>query len=208
MTIKNPKQGLDTNTETKIKNAARLVFHKKGFAATRTRDIAKEANINLALLNYYFRSKGKLFDIIMLETMQGFFQSMATVFNDDKTTFDKKVETIAERYIDLLITEPDIPIFLLNELRNNPTGIGEKLNVKQIIMGSVFFKQWELSAIVSKSQIHPLHFIINLMSLIMFPFVGSPILKMLGDLKQDQYNEMMLERKELIPVWINTMMKA
>lgn len=30
-----------------------------GYAATRTRDIAEEAGINLALLNYYFRNKEK-----------------------------------------------------------------------------------------------------------------------------------------------------
>ena len=48
---------IDSTTEEKIKEAARTVFHKKGFAATRTRDIAEEAEINLALLNYYFRSK-------------------------------------------------------------------------------------------------------------------------------------------------------
>lgn len=208
MATKKTKQELDINTEAKIKNAARVVFHKKGFAATRTRDIAEEAGINLALLNYYFRSKEKLFDIIMMETMQGFFQSMATVFNDDTTTLEKKVETIAERYIDLLIAQPDIPIFLLNELRNNPTGIGEQFNMKQIIMSSVFFIQWQIAMKESKLEIHPLHFMINLMSLVMFPFVGSPILKMLGDLKQDQFNKMMLERKALIPKWIKAMMKA
>ena len=32
-----------------------------------TRDIAEEAGINLALLNYYFRSKEKLFGIVMME---------------------------------------------------------------------------------------------------------------------------------------------
>ena len=58
---------IDSTTEEKIKEAARIVFHQKGFAATRTRDIAEEANINLALLNYYFRSKAKLFEIIMVD---------------------------------------------------------------------------------------------------------------------------------------------
>jgi AcrR family transcriptional regulator len=208
MAIKKAKQELDINTEAKIKNAARVVFHKKGFAATRTRDIAEEAGINLALLNYYFRSKEKLFDIIMMETMQGFFQSMATVFNDDTTTLEKKIETIAERYIDLLISKPDIPIFLLNELRNNPNGIGEKFNMKQMIMSSAFFKQWQNNIKENNLQIEPLHLLINLMSLVMFPFVGSPILKMLGDMKQDQFDKMMLERKALIPKWIMAMMKT
>lgn len=63
---------IDTSTEEKIKEAARTVFHKKGFAATRTRDIAEEAGINLALLNYYFRSKQRLFELIMVETTAAF----------------------------------------------------------------------------------------------------------------------------------------
>ncbi len=53
------------STEDKIKQAARKLFTKNGFAAVKTRDIAAEAGINLALLNYYFRSKKKLFEIII-----------------------------------------------------------------------------------------------------------------------------------------------
>ena len=49
----------------KIKQAARKLFTEKGFDAVKTRDIAAEAGINLALLNYYFRSKEKLFEIVM-----------------------------------------------------------------------------------------------------------------------------------------------
>src|SRR5690606_19330293 len=99
--VPNEKKG-DTSTEEKIKNAARLVFNQKGYAGTRTRDIAEQAGINLALLNYYFRSKQKLFDLIMLETMQDFIQSMKTVFNDKNTSLQSKVEAVASRYIDLL----------------------------------------------------------------------------------------------------------
>ena len=86
---------LDVSTEEKIKEAARVVFHKKGYAATRTRDIAEEADINLALLNYYFRSKEKLFDLIMVETLSGFLQHLTAILNDGKTSLEKKIEQIA-----------------------------------------------------------------------------------------------------------------
>ena len=209
MAIKKTKKSnkeLDTSTEAKIKAAARVVFHKNGFAATRTRDIAEEAGINLALLNYYFRSKQKLFDLIMMETMQGFFQSMTIVFNDEQTTLDQKVEIIAERYIDKMITDPHVPIFLLNELRNNPSGFVEKVNMKQVIVGSYYYKQFQERMKNSQNQVHPLNFIINLMSLVMFPFVASPIIKMLGGLKDVEFNKMMVERKAFIPIWIRAMM--
>src|SRR3954468_13817719 len=102
MKSKKAKPEVDSSTEEKIKNAARSVFHKKGFAATRTRDIAEAAGINLALLNYYFRSKEKLFNLIMMETFSGFIKSIIIIFNDETTSLENKVETIASAYIDLL----------------------------------------------------------------------------------------------------------
>src|SRR5690606_3884077 len=118
--------------------AARIVFHKKGYAATRTRDIAEEAGINLALLNYYFRSKEKLFNIIMTETLSGFVQTMTSILNDENTSLEKKVENIAARYIDLILIEPEIPGFIVSEIRNNPSSLLEKLPVKQLVHNSVF----------------------------------------------------------------------
>jgi AcrR family transcriptional regulator len=64
MAKKNPFKELETSvtTEERIKQAAVKVFQAKGYGAARTRDIAEEAGINLALLNYYFRSKERLFE--------------------------------------------------------------------------------------------------------------------------------------------------
>src|SRR6478736_6782620 len=131
MTAKKTKPTLDLNTEAKIKQAARLVFHQKGFAATRTRDIAEEAGINLALLNYYFRSKEKLFDIIMLETLQGFLKSISIVFIDEQTSLEEKTERIVSGYIDMLILEPQVPLFIMSEIRQNPNELLKNMNVKQ-----------------------------------------------------------------------------
>lgn len=209
MAISKTKSKHDDSAELKIKMAARIVFHKKGFAAARTRDIAREAGINLALLNYYFRSKEKLFDLIMLETLQTFFQSMAMVFNDETTTLEEKVAVIADKYIDLLLEEPEIPIFLLNELRGNPTALLKKFNVKKVVANSVLLRQWQQTMKENKlPPMHPLHFMANLMALVIFPFIGSPMLKTIGSMNEDQFKKMMLERKALIPVWIRSMLKA
>src|SRR5947209_3279708 len=143
MPAKKAKDLPDINTEAKIKAAARVVFHKKGFAATRTRDIAEEAGLNLALLNYYFRSKENLFELIMFETISGFFQNMGSVFNDEKTTLEKKIELIVENYVDLLIKEPEIPIFMMSEIRSRGGAILEKLPVANAILQSALVKQYK-----------------------------------------------------------------
>lgn len=202
-------QLIDTSTEERIKIAARKVFHKKGFAATRTRHIAEEAGINLALLNYYFRSKAKLFEIIMTETFSEFVQSVAAILNDAKTTIDKKVELIANNYIDFIIKEPEIPTFLITEMRNNPQELLKKLPVKQIVTNSVFLKQYEEAVMKGKiKQANPLHFLVNLMALIIFPFLAKPLIMGGKNLQQEDFNKLMMERKKLIPVWVKAIMKA
>ena len=87
-------QEIDVSTEERIKQAARIIFQKKGLAASRTRDIAEAADVNLALLNYYFRSKENLFEIIMLETIGDFANKLIEVLNDTSTSFEYKVEQI------------------------------------------------------------------------------------------------------------------
>lgn len=199
----------DQNTETKIKEAARAVFYRKGYAATKTRDIAEEAGINIALLNYYFRSKEKLFNIIMLETVLRFFQSMAMVVNDKQTSLEEKIETMVDKYIDVLIREPQIPIFIMSELRNHPDELLAQLNVREMMEGAILFKQ--LDAEMKKRKRKPMphvFFIINLLGLVAFPFIASPIVKHMGGLSQEQFNQMMIERKKLIPVWVQAILNA
>ncbi|MCV2485125.1 TetR family transcriptional regulator [Flavobacterium sp. SH_e] len=196
----------DITTEEKIKTAAKTVFYKKGFAATRTRDIAEEADLNLALLNYYFRSKAKLFEIIMAETLTVFVKSIANVFNDDKTSLEEKVELIVSRYIDFIIKEPEIPTFIVTEIRNNPESLLKKLPVKELVNNSVFMKQFQEG--VEKKEIsepNPLHFLMNLLGMIVFPFIAKPIIRGSRNLEIDEFNALMEERKKKIPIWIKMM---
>ncbi|MET1133512.1 MAG: helix-turn-helix domain-containing protein [Aeromicrobium sp.] len=52
-----------------ITESARRVFAQKGFAATRTREIAAEAGINEAMLYRHFPSKEELFEASVLESI-------------------------------------------------------------------------------------------------------------------------------------------
>ena len=209
MTTKAKNQVSDFSTEEKIKNAARTVFHKKGYAAARTRDIAEEAGINLALLNYYFRSKEKLFNIVMLETFQNFFASIATVFSDSGSSLEGKIEKFASDYIDLLFQEPEIPLFIMSEIRNNPEELMQKIDLKGAVFNSFFFKQYNERVKEGKiRELHFLHFMMNFMGLIAFPFIAKPLLKELSGLNEEQFNAIIGERKKLIPVWMNVILTS
>ncbi len=200
---------VDPSTEEKIKNAARSIFHKKGYAATRTRDIAEEAGINLALLNYYFRSKEKLFDLIMLETLQRFKDSLASTFNNEETTLEAKIEHMVSNYIDLLIREPNMPVFILSELRSNPDELLAKIQFKKFLMKTYFVKQMQEALAQNRiAPIHPLHLIINIMGMTVFPFIAKPIVTNLGDLAEEDFSKLMQQRKKLIPLWVKSMLEV
>lgn len=196
---KDPKK-IDTSTEEKIIEAARKVFLEKGYAATRTRDIAEEAGINLALLNYYFRSKEKLFQLVMVEKLQQLFSVVLPIVNNDELTLEQKLETLAENYIDLLIDNSDLPIFILSEIRANPERFKDRLQVQHILKNSSLVRQIQ----EKRPDVEPVHFIVSLLGMTIFPFIAKPIL--FSD--TTRFNTLMEERKKLVAKWAKAILET
>ncbi|NWO28423.1 TetR/AcrR family transcriptional regulator [Capnocytophaga sp. oral taxon 903] len=197
------KKTKDISTEERIKAAARKVFHQKGFAGTRTRDIAEEAGINHAMLNYYFRSKEKLFEMVMMETMAQFFKGVNLMLNDESTSLDEKIDLIVSNYVDLLLKEPELPTFILNEVRPNPQAFVEQNPIKEALTHSVLTRQY--AEAVARGEItepNLMQAILNVIGLVIFPFIAKPILTSIINISEEQYKALMLQRKTLIPQWI------
>ena len=195
---------IELSTPEKIKEAARKLFSEKGYGRTTTRDIANEASVNLALVNYHFRSKEDLFKSIMLEVVSGFAGQMEVLLNDDHT-FEEKVELLVANYINLITQQPDLPLFMLSELRNHPQQLAKHLDIGRIFREASFFK--ELQERIPES-IHPVHYFMNILSMTVFPFVAKPLLSVVAGLNNDQYIDLMQERKKLIPQWIMATLKS
>jgi len=195
-------------TEEKIKEAAKDIFMKKGYSATKTRDIAEHAGINLALLNYYFRSKEKLFNQIMMESMSSFFQGMIMVFMDKESDLEQKFIKIVDGYIEQIKQQPDTPLFILSEMQRNPDEFLSKMTKKLKIQDTILYQQ--LIAEIGKEKlesVNPIHFLVNLMSMTLFPFIAKSMLEHIGDINSQQFNALMEERKMLIPMWIKQMLR-
>ena len=195
------------NSEERIKVAARKVFHQKGYAGTRTRDIAEEAGVNHAMVNYYFRSKEKLFQVVMIETMTYFFQGISTILNEEKTSLEQKIEQVVANYIDLLLEEPELPTFVFNEVRTNPEPFIENSPIYKALQNSVLARQYtEAVARGEVSEPNLIQMVLNVISLVIFPFIAQPILIALNKMDNEQYKTLMLERKKLIPQWVKAML--
>ena len=198
----------DVSTEEKIKQAARKLFTEKGFDAVKTRDIAEEAGINQALLNYYFRSKEKLFDIIMVENFEQFVQQLIPILRNEELSLDEVLVQITGSYIDMLKHNPDLPFFIMNEMRSDSTKL---LHVREKMAGvkAVFLKRIEETYTKRKLSHAALgHMMMNFMGLIIFPFVAQPIMIKVNKFTKKEFGELMEERKKLVPIWLKAIMTA
>ncbi|TWJ01452.1 TetR family transcriptional regulator [Mucilaginibacter frigoritolerans] len=198
-------EATDVSTEERIKDAARMIFTKKGFLATTIRDIATEADINVASINYYFRSKEKLFAFIMEESIQKLFNKVEPVLNDENTSLFEKIEVCVGYYIDQVLENPDFPFFMVNEVMAGSTKLPVISNIK-LLVNSHFAKQLRALETDGKINFHPINLVWNISGMIMFPFLTRPQLLQTGNFNSDEFYQLMQERKKLIPIWMKQIM--
>ena len=194
----------DLSTQEKIKVAARAVFMQKGFAAARTRDIAEEAGINLALLNYYFRSKQKLFEVVIQEKLGELFGVIIPILNNPQTSLEEKLEQVTANYISTLLENPYLPSFVLDEVKKGHFEFFPKINPVKLITQSPFVQQLK----EKRKDIDPVQFLVTLLGMIIFPFVAKPLLNKIGLVNDKTFQTLMTERKQLIPVWMKTILES
>jgi len=206
--MKTDKTPIDISTEERLKEAARTVFTRKGYAATKVRDIAAEADINLALVNYYFRSKEKLFELIMAEAIQKLFDKIQPIIYNESTTITEKIELIADHYINLLIENPDLPLFFVSEVMSGSNKLPQMTNNGKLFFNSHFFKQLMELRPKGKIDFHPIHIVMNMLGMIVFPFLMHPLLLRSGALPEAEFQMIVAERKKLIPDWLRQIMNV
>ena len=193
-------------TEELILDAAMKVFTRKGFAAARTEEIAKEAGINRSLLHYYYRDKQTMFNLIFESRFKEFFKGLFVIFEADNISLFDKIRRMVEHEINTLTKHPDLARFIITEIAHQPELLieyGKKLGVNPRLFIEGFEKQVskEVSAGTIKS-IDGTQLLINVMSVCIYPFVAKPIIQTMMALDEVSFYEMTEQRKKEISEFI------
>ena len=200
---------MNISTEEKILIAAKKIFTRKGYAAARMQEIADTAEINKGLLHYYFKSKEKLFRAVFEEAFAKLTREINYIFESDLSLFEK-IEGFVNKYIDQMIDNPYLPAFVINELNQNQEafikdilGRKEKPNPLKLIT--------TIQAEVNKGTIRPInpvHLVLNMISMCVFPFVAKPLLQGVVNIDNETYMQMMdMRKKEIVDFIINAIEK-
>lgn len=199
------KEKQDNKTENAVLEAALKVFTRKGFAAARMEDIAKEAGINRALLHYYFRSKDKMFDLIFEQRVREFFSGLGEIMFSERS-LEEKTRAIIEHEITVLSAHPDLPIFVLQELNQNPQRLLEHAQ-KAGAHPSLLLKKFsaQVKDEIKKGRIRPIdpsQLLMNIMSMAIYPFIAKPVLKTILETDDEGFDLIMKKRKKEVTEFI------
>jgi len=182
------------HTENQILAAAREVFIVKGFEGARMQEIADRAEINKALLHYYFRSKENLFDAVFSEVASHLFPAVRQLLESD-LSIKEKIALFVKIYLKALQENPYIPAFVINTLNTNPerflkyirqSGINPMLLQEQI--------DHEVSGKLIR-EIKAEHLLVNTLAMCLFPFVARPIIQNIFSMKDEEYQAYLESRQ-------------
>src|SRR6476619_4101940 len=186
---KTAEHALDSDTEQRILEAAKAVFVLRGTAGARMQEIAEEAGVNQALLHYYFRSKDRLAQAVFRETAGRMFPAIIGILGGD-LPLEKKIDALVATYLDTMSRTPFLPGYILSELHHHPERMSQLLgnvvgnksggDVPNIVR-PIFEKldrQLEDEARAGRmKRISSPQFVVNLLSLCIFPFAARPMLR-------------------------------
>ena len=192
----------EKNTERIIMQAARKVFVTKGMHGARMQEIADEAGINKALLHYYFRNKSKLFEAIFQQAFQEIAPKFGQVIRS-KTSLEEKIRSFVAYYHDLLSENPFIPLFIINEVHQNKSLLDGPMELFQENLKNHMGRQLEEGIKAGKYRdISIQQLMISTVSLCIMPFLGKPIFEVVLSCKSEEYQQLLEERKTLVPEMI------
>ncbi|MDD4820235.1 MAG: TetR/AcrR family transcriptional regulator [Flavobacteriales bacterium] len=191
---------LSSEAEEKILRAAQTVFVKKGYKGATTRDIAAEAGITSPLLNYYFRSKENIFQIVYERAFSRLYSNVYPVIIGDEPLFDK-IPALVDGLLAELLENPDVPIFIFNEITQSPDKLIEKFRSKINIMEA--YKKFSKSVYdeVEKGTIRsvrPITLLINIQSLCIYPFLARPLICEISAISYREYMKILSNRRDEI----------
>jgi AcrR family transcriptional regulator len=142
-----------------ILEVAETLFAEKGFSGTSIRDISKEAKINIAMISYYFGSKERLLEALVLHKTTGLKLQLENLLAENLEPV-AKVNKLVAFYVDRIDRSRGIYRILHFELSSKKNILNlqsfsdiKKMNLKSL---EIIIKDGQSKGVFRKDVIIPL----------------------------------------------------
>jgi TetR/AcrR family transcriptional regulator len=188
-----------SDTERTIFDAALQVFAREGRRGARMQEIADAADINKAMVHYYFSDKETLYEEVFDFTMRRFMASFNTSLKA-APTFEETLRTFIEGYVDFVRDNEAAMRLMVQENLAGGTLFGEKLRT---------FKQQEgappkilietIGSAVAAGEIRPVdpdQTVLSVVSSCLFFFVSRPAVEIIHPAAGEDWDAFVEARKD------------
>lgn len=184
-----------SDTEKLIMDTAMKVFFAEGRFNAATQEIADAAGVNRTLINYYFRSRNNLFDIVFEAAQEQENELMeAIVFSD--LPLKEKLSRHLDIYFEQSKKYPYLEIYMVTQM-NQGNCYKDKDAMNRVL--DKFYL--EIALEMEKGNVlkmRPEQFVLNFAALMTFPVSMRPLLEETMGLSKEAYEKLLEERKEII----------
>lgn len=188
-----------SDTERQIFDAALQVFAREGRHGARMQTIADTADINKAMLHYYFRDKETLYEEVFAYTMHKFMSSFDASLKD-APTFEETLRVFIDGYVDFVRSNEAAMRLMVQENLAGGSPLGEYLRdatdaddaPPRILVQTI-------ASAVSAGEIRavdPHHTVLSVISTCLFFFVARPTVEIMHPDADDDWGAFVEDRKE------------
>ncbi|MBL1220752.1 TetR/AcrR family transcriptional regulator [Chryseobacterium sp. L7] len=187
-------QAKKDQTQELIKETAKNLFFVKGKFDATTQEIADEAGVNRTLINYYFRSRDNLIQIIFDEA-QRVEQEKSKIIQNADLPFKVKISKFIEGSLSTSLQYPYLETYIVSQINK---GNCHQREIEEDVLDTLYKdieKEMELGNI---EKMAPVQFILNMVSLLVFPSAVRPLFMENLMISDAEYDKIISERKEII----------
>lgn len=191
----------DQDTENLIKETAKRIFFGEGRFNATTQEIADAAGVNRTLINYYFRSRDKLFDIVFQDAQKCEDEMTKLIIFSDLPLKEKLAKHL-DMFFEQTKQYPYLEIYMVTQM--NQGNCYKDPEMMSTMLGKFYD---EIKAEMDKGTItrmRPEQFALNFISLASFPTSMRPLLEPSMGFTKEEFDILLEERKDII---LNTLFK-
>jgi TetR/AcrR family transcriptional regulator len=195
-----PPAAADQTVRQQLLDAARGLFAKQGYDAVSIRAVAEAAQVNPAMIHYYFGSKQGLYEAMLTDTFTPLIERLASVLGsaDD----DGALRNFFRLYMHTLGANPWMPPLILREV----VAEGGRLRgwfIQQFASrgGGMLTRliEREQAAGRIRADADPTLTALSMVSLAVFPFVAMPVTReVFGMRVKTDYLDRLIEHTERV----------
>lgn len=177
-----------------IKETTKKLFFVQGRFDVTTQEIADEAGVNRTLINYYFRSRDNLIQIVSEEAHKVEKEKSEIIMNSD-LPFKEKIAKFVESSLQTSLQYPYLETYIVSQLNK---GICAKKDIEEDDVKKLYKDIEQEMSLGKIEQMEPCQFIFNMISLLVFPSAMRPLFMENMMIDDKEFDRLISDRKDII----------